>query len=33
MMGASVIYGTEKSTSCLDKSINSMIEYLDRLRP
>ena len=31
MMGASVTYGTEKSTLCLDKSINSLIEYLDRL--
>jgi AcrR family transcriptional regulator len=33
MMGASVIYGTEKSTACLDKSINALIESLDRLRP
>jgi hypothetical protein len=33
MMGASVIYGTEKSTTCLDKSINSLIEVLDRLSP
>jgi len=33
MMGASVIYGTEKSMICLDKSINSLIEYLDRLAP
>ncbi|MGD9033924.1 MAG: TetR family transcriptional regulator C-terminal domain-containing protein, partial [Desulfobacteraceae bacterium] len=33
MMGASVIYGTEKSTISLDKSINSLIEYLDRLAP
>jgi hypothetical protein len=33
MMGASVIYGTEKSTMRLDKSINSLIEYLDRLAP
>ena len=33
MMGASVIYGTEKSTTCLDKSINALIDSLDRLRP
>jgi AcrR family transcriptional regulator len=33
MMGASVVYGTEKSTICLDKSINSLIEYLNRLTP
>ncbi len=33
MMGASVIYGTEKSTRCLDHSIDSLIEYLDRLAP
>ncbi len=33
MMGASVIYGTEKSAICLDKSINSLIEVLDRLAP
>ncbi|UCF56258.1 MAG: TetR/AcrR family transcriptional regulator [Deltaproteobacteria bacterium] len=33
MMGASVIYGTEKSTASLDQSINSLIEYLERLAP
>jgi len=33
MMGASVIYGTEKSTVCLDRSINALMEYLDRLAP
>ena len=33
MMGASVIYGTEKSRTSLDRSINSLIEYLDRLAP
>lgn len=33
MMGASVIYGTEKSTRCLDHSIDSLIGYLDRLAP
>ena len=31
MMGASVIYGTEKSTACLDRSINALIQSLDRL--
>ena len=33
MMGASVIYGTEKSMASLDQSINSLIEYLERLAP
>jgi len=33
MMGASVIYGTEKSTVCLDRSINALMESLDRLAP
>lgn len=33
MLGASVIYGTEKSTASLDQSINSLIEYIERLSP
>jgi len=33
MLGASVIYGTEKSMTSLDQSINALIEYLDRLAP
>jgi TetR/AcrR family transcriptional repressor of nem operon len=33
MLGASVIYGTEKSTARLDQSINSLIEYIERLSP
>jgi TetR/AcrR family transcriptional repressor of nem operon len=33
MIGASVIYGVEKSTDSLDRSINSLIDYLEKLRP
>ena len=33
MVGASVIYGVNKSTDSLDRSINSLIEYLEELRP
>lgn len=33
MMGASVIYGTEKSATSLDQSINSLLEYLGSLAP
>ena len=33
MLGASVIYGTEKSVDSLDKSINSLIEYIEKLSP
>ena len=33
MLGASVIYGTNKSTESLDKSINSVIGYLQELKP
>lgn len=33
MLGASVIYGVDKSTESLDKSINSLIEYLEKLKP
>lgn len=31
MLGASVIYGMEKSDACLDQAIGSLIEYLDKL--
>ncbi|MGB2964821.1 MAG: helix-turn-helix domain-containing protein [Anaerolineales bacterium] len=31
MLGASVLYGVNKSTNTLDRSINSLIEYLDLL--
>ena len=33
MLGASVIYGTEKSSSSLDHCINALINYLDSLSP
>lgn len=33
MLGASVVYGMEKSSASLDKSFNSLIEYLDQLAP
>jgi TetR/AcrR family transcriptional repressor of nem operon len=33
MLGASVIYGVDKSTDSLDHSINTLIHYLDRLKP
>ena len=33
MLGASVIYGAEKSVVSLNKSINSFIEYLEGLGP
>ena len=32
MLGASVIYNANKSTAGLDKSVNSLIEYLTQLR-
>ncbi len=32
MLGASVIYNANKSTAGLDKSVNSLIEYLNRLK-
>jgi TetR/AcrR family transcriptional repressor of nem operon len=32
MLGASVVYGTNKSTVILDKSINSLIDYLEKLQ-
>lgn len=31
MLGASVIYGMEKSDACLDQAIGSLMEYLDKL--
>ena len=33
MLGASVIYGVNKSTESLDKSINTLIHYLEKLKP
>jgi AcrR family transcriptional regulator len=33
MIGASVLFGVDKSNDSLDKSINSLILYLDGLRP
>ena len=33
MLGASVIYGTEKSSESLDRCINALIDYLKNLAP
>jgi TetR/AcrR family transcriptional regulator, transcriptional repressor for nem operon len=33
MLGASVIYGTAKSSEGLDRCINSLIDYLESLKP
>jgi len=33
MLGASVIYGTAKSSTGLDRCINSLIDYVESLRP
>ncbi len=33
MLGASVIYGTDKSSASLDKCINALLDYLDSLGP
>ncbi len=33
MLGASVIYGTEKSSATLNRCINALINYLDTLKP
>ena len=33
MVGISVIYGVDKSDEGLDKSINTLIDYLDKLKP
>ena len=32
MVGASVIYGVDKSTDSLDRSINTLIDYLEELK-
>lgn len=32
MLGASVVYGTNKSTAILDKSVHSLIDYLEKLQ-
>jgi AcrR family transcriptional regulator len=32
MLGASVVYGTNKSTAILDQSINALIDYLEKLQ-
>ena len=32
MLGASVIYGVDKSTKSVDRSINSLIDYLEKLK-
>ena len=32
MLGSSVIYGTNKSAESLDKAINAVIDYLEKLR-
>jgi AcrR family transcriptional regulator len=33
MVGVSVIYGVDKSAASLDRSINSLIDYLEELKP
>jgi AcrR family transcriptional regulator len=33
MVGASVIYGVDKSSESLDRSINTLIDYLEALKP
>ena len=33
MVGASVIYGVDKSTASLDRAINALIDYLEELKP
>ena len=33
MLGASVIYGTEKSSDSLNRCIDALINYLDSLKP
>jgi hypothetical protein len=32
MLGASLVYGVNKSKKSLDKSINALIEYLEQLK-
>jgi len=33
MLGASVIYGTKKSSASLDNCISALVNYLDSLGP
>ena len=33
MLGATVIYGVEKSPESVDRSINALIDYLEKLKP
>jgi len=33
MLGASVIYGVDKSTTSLNRAINPLIEYLEKMKP
>jgi TetR/AcrR family transcriptional repressor of nem operon len=33
MVGVSVIYGVDKSSNGLDRSINTLIDYLEKLKP
>jgi hypothetical protein len=33
MLGSSVIYGIDKSSAHLDRSINALISYLEELAP
>jgi hypothetical protein len=32
MIGSSVLFGVEKSTTTLDSSINALIDYLNEIR-
>jgi hypothetical protein len=33
MLGAAVMYGVDKSNANLDRSINTLIDYLERMKP
>jgi len=33
MLGATVMYGLDKSTANLDRSIDSLIDYLEKMTP
>ena len=33
MLGATVMYGVDKSDANLDRSINTLIDYLDKMKP
>jgi hypothetical protein len=33
ILGATVIYGVEKSSAKLDQTINALLDYLNRLGP